>query len=256
MADYRPSRLRTKRAKSSDNNNPSTPSTKEMVASLAATVSPSGDCSAVYRASGSVRVSPGMFETNVITAPNSPRPAAKAVTAPAMTPGNISGNVIVAKRSTDFAPNVLAASSSPRSTPSSDKRIARTISGNDITAVANAAPAVEKISWIPNVRYNQPPAGPRIPNNSSKRYPTTTGGSTSGKWTNESSNSRPGKLRRVRSQAMPIANGKLHTTLRDATLRLSASACHSGSVSNDIAIDFLANVAARDCRTQYDSTFT
>ena len=44
---------------------------------------------------------------------------------------------------------VRAASSSPRSTWSSDRRTARTMSGKVMTAVASAAPAVVKASWIP-----------------------------------------------------------------------------------------------------------
>ena len=43
------------------------------MASRAAAASPPGSCSAEYSASGSVRVSPGMFDTNVMTAPNSPK---------------------------------------------------------------------------------------------------------------------------------------------------------------------------------------
>ena len=41
---------------------------------------------------GSVWVSPGTLEAKVMTAPNSPRPAPNAVTAPASTPGPASGN--------------------------------------------------------------------------------------------------------------------------------------------------------------------
>ena len=70
-----------------------------MSARRAASASPSGVCSAVYSASGSVRVSPGMLDANVITAPNSPSPAANAVTAPASTPGAISGSVMETNRS-------------------------------------------------------------------------------------------------------------------------------------------------------------
>ena len=84
-----------------------------------------------------------------MTAPNSPRPAAKAVTAPASIPGSISGRVIEAKRSSGPAPRVRAASSSPRSMFSSDSRMARTISGKVMTAVASAAPAVVKASSMP-----------------------------------------------------------------------------------------------------------
>ena len=43
---------------------------------------------------GKVCVSPGMFETKVIVAPNSPRLRAKHSTMPAMMPGRISGRVI------------------------------------------------------------------------------------------------------------------------------------------------------------------
>ena len=59
---------------------PASPSAKDKSARRSARASPSGDCMAVYSASGSVRVTPGMLEAKVITAPNSPRPAAKAVT--------------------------------------------------------------------------------------------------------------------------------------------------------------------------------
>src|SRR6185503_11650333 len=165
----RPSSRCTRRAMSSEISRPIKPSENEMVASRAASASPSGVCNAVYSASGSVRVCPGIFDTNVMTAPNSPRPAANAVTTPARIPGSISGNVIVKNRSQGPAPSVRAASSSPGSTPSSEMRIARTISGKVITAVASAAPAVVKINWMPNCSYNQCPTGPRMPNVSSNR---------------------------------------------------------------------------------------
>ena len=98
----------------------------------------------------SVRVSPGMLETNVMTAPNSPNAAENAVIAPASTPGSISGRVIEANRSRAPAPSVRAASSSPRSMFSREMRTARTMSGKDITAVASAAPLRVKMSSMPN----------------------------------------------------------------------------------------------------------
>ncbi len=49
-------------------------------------------------ASGRVRVSPGMLETKVMMAPNSPRLAAKAVTMPAAMPGSASGRVTLRSR--------------------------------------------------------------------------------------------------------------------------------------------------------------
>ena len=140
-----------------------------MMARRAASVSPSGVCSAVYSASGSVRVSPGMLDANVITAPNSPRPAANAVTAPARMPGAINGSVMETNRSIGPAPSVRAASSSPRSTFSSEMRMARTTSGNDMTAVASAAPVLVNASWMPKFWCSQPPIGPRTPNSTSSR---------------------------------------------------------------------------------------
>ena len=66
----------------------------------------------MYSASGSVCVSPGMFETNVIVAPNSPSARANDKTLPAKIPGAIRGIVIVRKTRKRDAPSVLAAASS------------------------------------------------------------------------------------------------------------------------------------------------
>src|ERR1700722_17745751 len=165
----RPSMRRTRRANHSDNNRPPSPRTKEIAARRAAAVSPPGVCSAVYSARGRVRVSPGIFETKVITAPNSPSAAENAVMAPASTPGSMRGRVMVAKRSAAAAPNVRAASSSPRSTFSSEIRMARPISGKDMTAVASAAPLRVKMSSIPNTRSSHEPIGPRVPNSTKSK---------------------------------------------------------------------------------------
>ena len=67
---------------------PDRPSENEIVGEPRREGIATGCLQAVYSASGSVRVSPGMLETNVMTAPNSPSPAAKAVTAPARIPGS------------------------------------------------------------------------------------------------------------------------------------------------------------------------
>ena len=139
-----------------------------------------------------------------MTAPNSPSPAAKAVTAPARMPGDISGRVTVTKRSSRPAPRVRAAASSPGSTPSSPSRTARTISGKDITAVASAAPPVVKTRRMPNQSCSGPPIGPRRPNSISRPQPTTTGGTTSGRCTSASSSDRPGKRPRASSMATPM----------------------------------------------------
>src|SRR6266404_5857627 len=100
-------------------------------------------------ADGSVWVSPGMLDTKVIVAPNSPMARANERMVPAMMPGNMSGSVTVRKTQTGWAPSVLAASSSPRSTASMDSCIARTRSGNPITALARAAPVHRNANTIP-----------------------------------------------------------------------------------------------------------
>jgi hypothetical protein len=101
-------------------------------------------------ASGSVWVSPGTLEANTMTAPNSPRLAAKATSAPTITPGAASGSVTVRNRSSGPAPSVRAAWSSPGSIASSDRRMARTASGKDITAQARLAPSEVNTRRMPN----------------------------------------------------------------------------------------------------------
>src|SRR5215510_87788 len=181
-------------------------------------------------ATGIVRVSPGMLETKVMVAPNSPRLRAKASTTPTRIPGVISGSVIVMKASKRRAPSVRAAASSRRSTASSDSRMARTISGKAITAAARAAPFQVKMMVMPKVSYSQPPIGPRRPNSTSNRKPTTTGGTTSGRCTRPSRSTRPGKRVRASSQATAMATGRLQATLQNATRRLSRIASSSRSV--------------------------
>src|SRR5215510_8033506 len=181
-------------------------------------------------ATGIVRVSPGMLETKVMVAPNSPRLRAKASTTPTRIPGVISGSVIVMKASKRRAPSVRAAASSRRSTASSDSRMARTISGKAITAAARAAPFQVKMMVMPKVSYSQPPIGPRRPNSTSRMKPTTTGGTTSGRCTSPSSRTRPGKRVRASSQATAMATGRLQATLQNATRRLSRIASSSRSV--------------------------
>ena len=157
-----------------------------------------------------------------MTAPNSPRPAANAVTAPARMPGIISGSAMLKKRSRGPAPSVRAASSRPASTPSRVRRMARTISGKVITATARMVPAVVKIRWMPKTRCSQPPIGPRAPNSTSSRYPVSTGGSTSGRCTKASSRVRPGKRRRTSTQATAMATGRFQTRLQQGDLEAQA----------------------------------
>ena len=82
-------------------------------------------------------------------------------------PGSISGRVMRRETVARPAPRVRAASSSPRSTFSSEMRMARTMSGKVITAVASAAPLRVKISRTSKLRSSQPPMAPRVPKVSS-----------------------------------------------------------------------------------------
>ncbi len=114
-------------------------------------------------AEGSVCVSPGMLETKVIVAPNSPIALAKERMEPAITPGTISGRVTVRKTHRGCAPSVPAAASSLRSTDSMDSRIARTINGKPMMAQASAAPVQRKEKTMPNQFSRKDPIGARRP---------------------------------------------------------------------------------------------
>ncbi len=166
-----------------------------------------------------------------MVAPNSPSERANASTVPTIMPGSVRGSVIVINTRQRPAPSVRAACSSLRSTPSSPRRIARTISGNDITAAAMTAPRQLKAKLMPNHSYRRSPINPRRPMAMRSRYPTTTGGSTSGKCRRLSSSALPGNLQRTSNQAKKIPKGKLNATAREETFRLSSTACHSGSVN-------------------------
>ena len=109
-----------------------------------------------------VRVSPGMAETKVMVAPNSPSALAKPSTAPATSPGHASGRVMVKKRRHGDAPRVAAASSSLRSTFSMERRMVRTIRGKPMIPAASAAPVQRNANSIPN-RPRNCPTGPWLP---------------------------------------------------------------------------------------------
>src|SRR5690348_4899721 len=108
--------------------------------SRSAPLSPPGVSSNSYSAIGSVRVCPGIEETKVIVAPNSPKARAKASASPATSPRNDKGRVMPKKIRHALAPRVAAACSSLRSTDSNAERSATTSSGNAITPAASAAP--------------------------------------------------------------------------------------------------------------------
>ena len=65
----------------------------------------SGTCKNSKMADGIVWVCPGMFDTKVIVAPNSPIDFANPKTAPVIKAGIIKGKVIVRKIINLFAPN-------------------------------------------------------------------------------------------------------------------------------------------------------
>ena len=134
-------------------------------------------------------------------------------------PGEASGSVTLNSRSSRPAPSVRAACSKPGSTASSDSRIARTITGNVITAQARLAPAVVNTSRTPNQSSSSDPIGPRMPNTISSSQPVTTGGSTSGRCTSAFSTGRPGKRYRASTQAISTASGSPKPTARAATLK-------------------------------------
>src|SRR5690348_6964577 len=162
-----------------------------------------------------------MLDTNVIVAPNSPSPRANDSNVPVTMPGSASGSVIEKSTQSRDAPSVRAATSSLRSIASIDRRIARTISGKPMTADASAAPVHRNASTTPNHRSSQLPIGPCLPKSTSSAKPTTTGGSTSGKWTIASTAVLPGNVKRARPNATSTATGRLHSTLKPATFRLS-----------------------------------
>ena len=78
----------------------------EIIVSLIAIASPFGICKKVYMAADIVWVSPGILETKVIVAPNSPKALAKLKVAPTIIPGIEIGSVIVKKTLKGEAPRV------------------------------------------------------------------------------------------------------------------------------------------------------
>ena len=141
-----PSMRRTRRANHSDSNRPPSPSATDSTASRAAACSPPGSCSAEYSAKRQRASLPGdvrherddraEFAQRGREGGDALRPA---------DPAASEADVTLAKRSMAPAPRVRAASSRPRSMLSREIRMARTIRGKDITAVASAAPLRVKI---------------------------------------------------------------------------------------------------------------
>ena len=76
----------------------------DIMTSLNAACSVPGICVAVYKANGSVCVSPGILDTKVIVAPNSAQHLANAKVMPVIIDGRICGIVIEKKQSSLLAP--------------------------------------------------------------------------------------------------------------------------------------------------------
>ena len=158
----------------------------------------------------------------MIVAPNSPTPRAKPSTSAASTPGIASGTVIVRNTRARPAPNVRAACSNLRSTPSSPSRIPRTISGSAITPAAIAAP-VQRNRTPPD----STPKGPPGAKARSSTHPVTTGGTTSGRCTTPSSSTRPGNRNRASIQASANATGSVPAHATPPTSSDSRTTSHS-----------------------------
>jgi hypothetical protein len=192
---------------------------------------PPGTCSKALIAKGRVSVSPGIDDTKIAVAPNSPSALAKPSTVPAMMPGRISGRVMVANTRRRVAPSVAAAASSRRSMPSSANRIGLTINGKAMTPAAIAAPVQRNSTDTPTLA-SACPAHPLRPNASNSRYPVTTGGITSGRLTSASMIGLPGKRRRASRNASPNATGIVHRVATPATFRLTRIAALSARLNS------------------------
>jgi hypothetical protein len=114
---------------------------------------------AVYNASGKVCVSPGIFDTKVMVAPNYAKQRANANVTPVIIAGNIKGKVKVKKQLIREAPFMRAASSSLGSKLSNPSLIDLTNRGKATTADAMAAPFHEKITEILKFIYKKFPTG-------------------------------------------------------------------------------------------------
>ncbi len=101
-------------------------------------------------------------------------------------------------------------------------------------ADASAAPVQRNANTMPNHSSSRLPIGPRLPSRTSSAKPTTTGGSTSGRWTIASKSVLPGNEKRASTYATTIAIGRLASTLTSATRRLSARMPTSSGPSPNI----------------------
>ena len=130
-------------------------------------------------AMGMVWVRPGMLPASMSVAPNSPMARAKASTVPATRPGAASGTSTRRKTVHSLAPRVRAASSSVGFTCSNAPSVVRYMSGNATTVAAMTVAGHENTMLMPRCS-SACPMGLRLPKRSSRKKPTTVGGSTRG----------------------------------------------------------------------------
>ena len=132
-------------------------------------------------ASGSVCVSPNIFQAKVMVAPNSPRLLLKLKIKPAIIPCLLKGIIIFLRIFILLAPSVCAASIIFGSISEIDWRIDLTNRGKPITADAiNAATHVKEIRIL-NIEKKISPTNPVFPKIINRKKPITTGGNTNGR---------------------------------------------------------------------------
>src|SRR4051794_28311606 len=159
-----------------------------------------------------VCVRPGKLPAKVIVAPNSPSARAQHSTAPAATPGAISGSVTRRNAVQRPAPRVAAASSYRASEPRRAPSTLITRNGMATNASATTTPAVVNGRLTPNAASSHDPTSPRRPKTSSSATPPTTGGHTQGPVANARANPPPGEKGRGQNPARR-APGRQHNPL-------------------------------------------
>src|SRR5262245_19632550 len=161
-----------------------------------------------------------MLPATTIVAPNSPRARANASTAPPRTDGHARGRLMVTKILAGDAPSVAATRSYRSSTCSKPALAVRTRSGRPMMAIASTTAFHVKTTSMPT-RSSTRPTGPRRPSSMSRMRPVATGGITSGRDTNVSTRTRPGKRRRASSHATTTPGGSTSTVAPTAQISVN-----------------------------------
>src|ERR1039457_1483004 len=187
---------------------------------------------------GIVAVLPGMFPASISVAPNSPRARENERIVPASTPGQASGSATERNTRHSEAPSVRAASRKRESTCSRAARAVRYISGNATTDAAITVAGHEKTTVAPSFSSSFP-GGPLRPNKSSRKNPTTVGGSTSGSRQTPSTSAIAGPVRRWRHAAA----ARPATSVTSVATTLVSSDIQSGDQSiGELAVTWAISV--------------